>query len=199
MLMIVMIMMPLSPFSLKGTGRKPTVSGRFTLDSATRAASGINFFKQPTDKGLTPVYVRESYKDLYNYLCSQFAEEHSVLVTGSPGIGKSFFLLYALIQRLTEGKTTARPINGLTYSITRAFGSETRIGICQASTCRMSLICLYDAEEEPLRPYYAEHCFPVHAAFSKESWTKQAIIAPYYMDVWQLDEFRAWMKLFDEE
>ncbi|KAI9429783.1 hypothetical protein H4582DRAFT_2024675, partial [Lactarius indigo] len=56
------------------------------------------------------LWVRKEYIRLYGY-CNKYLELHrdkhkapSVVVTGQPGIGKSYWLLYALCRRLTEGK-----------------------------------------------------------------------------------------------
>ncbi|KAI9434189.1 hypothetical protein H4582DRAFT_1856074 [Lactarius indigo] len=56
------------------------------------------------------LWVRKEYIRLYGY-CNKYLESHrdddiapSVVITGQPGIGKSYWVLYALCRRLTEGK-----------------------------------------------------------------------------------------------
>ncbi|KAI9442329.1 hypothetical protein H4582DRAFT_1809402 [Lactarius indigo] len=56
------------------------------------------------------LWVRKEYIRLYGY-CNKYLELHrddhmapSVVITGQPGIGKSYWVVYALCRRLTEGK-----------------------------------------------------------------------------------------------
>ncbi|KAH9034849.1 hypothetical protein EDB85DRAFT_2087937 [Lactarius pseudohatsudake] len=56
------------------------------------------------------LWVRKEYNRLYEY-CNKYLGSHcddatppSVVITGQPGIGKSYWLTYALCRRLTEGE-----------------------------------------------------------------------------------------------
>ena len=50
------------------------------------------------------IYERESYKDLYNIVFEDPAMQKThVIIVGNPGIGKSYFALYALSKALQAG------------------------------------------------------------------------------------------------
>ena len=49
------------------------------------------------------LYVRQSYKDLHQLISTEYAE-NNVIITGTPGVGKSLFALYELYLAIKEGK-----------------------------------------------------------------------------------------------
>ncbi|THU82869.1 hypothetical protein K435DRAFT_971799 [Dendrothele bispora CBS 962.96] len=70
-----------------------------------RCLNGSNLTRSGSGCATAPagLYVRDNYRQLYEYLCARHAKEaKGVVVTGSPGVGKSFFNLYALARRLAE-------------------------------------------------------------------------------------------------
>ncbi|KAF9993307.1 hypothetical protein BGZ65_011194, partial [Modicella reniformis] len=59
------------------------------------------------------LYVREEYKRLYQHIAINFTdplEENRIIVTGSPGIGKSAFLVYFVVRLLAESDDGKPPI-----------------------------------------------------------------------------------------
>ena len=50
------------------------------------------------------LYVRQSYKDLHKLISTHYAE-NNVIITGTPGVGKSLFALYELYIAIKGGKT----------------------------------------------------------------------------------------------
>lgn len=65
-------------------------------------------------EGVQSLYIRESYKDLYEIICKNLKLSghrrchrrcHRMVITGTPGIGKSMFLFY-ILWRLSKINTT---------------------------------------------------------------------------------------------
>ena len=52
---------------------------------------------------MSSLYIRESYKDLYDLIFGQYKKK-DILILGTPGIGKTFFLTYLLIRAIKEKK-----------------------------------------------------------------------------------------------
>ncbi|KAF5348664.1 hypothetical protein D9758_006807 [Tetrapyrgos nigripes] len=140
---------------------------RIPVDVNAKAASQLTF-PDSNPEDAWPLYVRHSYEVLYDYLCNKFKASNTggVLVTGSPGIGKSFFLLYALIRRLMEGKTTVfHAMNHDTYvfdmqSVWRVKGSL-HGGHLPVGEAQETVWCLYDATQS--NSLYHTNGFRVHA------------------------------------
>ena len=63
------------------------------------------------------LYVRQSYLDLHNLIFSEDYANRNVIITGTPGVGKSMFALYELYLALREGKTVVfrHLVSGITY------------------------------------------------------------------------------------
>jgi len=55
------------------------------------------------------ILLRDEYLEMYDHLQMKQAKTSArgIAIIGQPGIGKSFFLYYALLRRIVEGKTTA--------------------------------------------------------------------------------------------
>ncbi|KAK7440828.1 hypothetical protein VKT23_016906 [Stygiomarasmius scandens] len=160
------------------------------------------------DLGPTPsqLYIRPCYKDLYNYLLSQ-SDQRGTLVTGSPGIGKSCFLVYALVRRLMEGKTTI-----LSNSVDTILFDDRGVWKLDRTPLQSDLQleegddfvwCLYNGVDLPVPAFFSVHCFLVHVTSPQlaryKEWTKQVGAKTWYMDVWMKAEFHESMRLRGEE
>lgn len=65
-------------------------------------------FNEPTrfkmfNGEIKEVFIRESYARLYDNLAKTVAEDF--FITGTPGIGKSFFAFYLMYKLIKEGKS----------------------------------------------------------------------------------------------
>ncbi|KAF9895839.1 hypothetical protein BX616_008725, partial [Lobosporangium transversale] len=65
--------------------------------------------------GTRHLYIRDEYKELYDHITSTFSTPHGaslnrLFVTGTPGIGKSAFLVYFAIRLLAEHDEENPPI-----------------------------------------------------------------------------------------
>ncbi|KAK2465766.1 hypothetical protein APHAL10511_002310 [Amanita phalloides] len=62
---------------------------------------------EPLDRSKGWMIIREEYATIYSRLSGLFeAKGSGAVLTGNPGIGKSYFAVYALLRRMTEAKTT---------------------------------------------------------------------------------------------
>ncbi|KAF8522697.1 hypothetical protein BU17DRAFT_64179 [Hysterangium stoloniferum] len=75
-----------------------------TVDVEIIDLSVTGFRRDPTTPFPIQFLVRGEYKTLWKTIKPN--NGYNYLIAGHPGIGKSWFLMYALIQRLTEGKPT---------------------------------------------------------------------------------------------
>ncbi|KAK7461277.1 hypothetical protein VKT23_008453 [Stygiomarasmius scandens] len=173
-------------------------------DERLKDASGLFFHF--TDK----IYVRKDYQELYTYLCDEFDKGNmGVIVSGSPGIGKSFFNLYALARRLAQKKTTIlRTGPGFCF----IFDEQGPSGIPDPSKLghnklrlpvsrRQDFIwVLYDSHQksaEPLSAFTTRSSFLVQTTSPDAGnffhWYKQGspFVGIWYMNVWGFEELRA--------
>lgn len=58
----------------------------------------------PLRDGSTIMYIRDSYEDLYSLAIQKWEVFHGIFLSGSPGVGKSFFLNYLLVRLLGNQK-----------------------------------------------------------------------------------------------
>ena len=65
------------------------------------ATNGLTF---PLHFGLKQIYVRDCYEHLYDLAKTEWSLDQAVFVSGTPGVGKSFFLNYILLRLLGEEK-----------------------------------------------------------------------------------------------
>jgi hypothetical protein len=69
-----------------------------------KVLSATNDLTFPLHFGLKQIYVRDCYERLYNHAMTEWSLDQAVFVSGTPGVGKSFFLNYVFLRLLGEGK-----------------------------------------------------------------------------------------------
>jgi hypothetical protein len=69
----------------------------------------------PGTRSLNKIFVRDCYSDLYEIVMN--SDIDSTLITGTPGIGKSFCAFYFMWRLLSEGKTVIYQHNRMYYRI----------------------------------------------------------------------------------
>ncbi|KAF5353802.1 hypothetical protein D9758_010580 [Tetrapyrgos nigripes] len=183
------------------------------IDCDTRRASRLTF-RFDTESPEWPIYVRSCYAELYDFLCEVVAVTKpeilkGMLVTGSPGIGNSFFLLYALIRRLIARQTTVFHTSSDDIWIFNSTGVyHTRKGALHKLPTGLGASrpwYLFDAKY-PSSEYWSS-CFLVYATSPTEEsykeFTKQSGPARWVMPVWTVKEFQdsysLWGQEFEEE
>ncbi|KAF9219036.1 hypothetical protein BS17DRAFT_790224 [Gyrodon lividus] len=135
----------------------------------------------------------------YNLAMEAFEEDYQTgaYIIGQPGIGKSYFLLYALIERLRKRQPVAFQFHPNTY----AFFMETSVTLhSEGSTSPLddsdlSIWALSDSNADITIPAYAFRTAGVRVfqatspnARRWKEWTKQASVEPYVMDFWSVEE-----------
>ncbi|KAF9497813.1 hypothetical protein BDN71DRAFT_1444215 [Pleurotus eryngii] len=97
---------PLSLLAAKWWGKSPEDVASGTTITLTSSGKEIQWETTFLDTD-GRIFIRQEYEDLYKRLqiCDSSRTDGRV-ISGSPGIGKSVFLLYALVMRLREKKTT---------------------------------------------------------------------------------------------
>ncbi|KAK7439389.1 hypothetical protein VKT23_017611 [Stygiomarasmius scandens] len=163
--------------------------------------------------GSNSLYVRLDYKTLYGYLDGENdAEQKGVVVTGSPGVGKSFFNIYALARRLTECKTTFYRVNPSSCWVFDRFGVWNLPFSAPISALELMLPversedfiwCLYDSNDqaEPFTPFQSDACFLVQTTSPNHekyfNWTKQAHrrASFWFMEPWNYNELCEGLRL----
>ena len=100
----------------------------------------------PWNSEIKFMYVRQAYRDLHEKIASH-AQNH-IIITGTPGIGKSFFALYELYKAVTEDKVVVfqhLPAH-LIYVFANNEGlSAPLIGDCEEWLSSEDTVYLYDA------------------------------------------------------
>ncbi|THU85177.1 hypothetical protein K435DRAFT_869573 [Dendrothele bispora CBS 962.96] len=76
-----------------------------TEESASASGLFNNLVAQGVEVLPIVIYVWDEYKVLYEHL-EKSCQPHGAIVTGTPGIGKSVFNVYALVRRLSAQKPT---------------------------------------------------------------------------------------------
>ncbi|KFH63328.1 hypothetical protein MVEG_10738 [Podila verticillata NRRL 6337] len=77
------------------------------MDKLSAPGNSVSPVVQASD-----LYVRQTYKDLFDEILKMFenSQEKQIVVTGTPGIGKSVFLIYLAIRLLAESDDDNPPI-----------------------------------------------------------------------------------------
>ncbi|KAF5392687.1 hypothetical protein D9757_000983 [Collybiopsis confluens] len=153
------------------------------------------------------LYVREEYEKAYSNLMKlQEDRNRGVILTGSPGIGKSIFNLYALAKRFSEKNTT------IFYRSDRDFYIFDSDGVFRVRG-HMDMVardlipqnnclpwCLYDSlERKEHDSLFINGSFLIfttspHVHRYKE-WKKQRGIPRWWMNVWDYNELEQGLKL----
>ncbi|THV06602.1 hypothetical protein K435DRAFT_849070 [Dendrothele bispora CBS 962.96] len=154
-------------------------------------------------------FIREQYEELYSYLDGR-KQTDGVVVSGSPGIGKSFFNVYCLARRLNEqGTTLFRNCRGSYYLFNKhgVFLLENGFSISRRHLKGFDnqnrLWLLYDevyGTSPPPEMFMNQPIFIVHASSPDSNRYKWASNMPrasiWYMDVWRFPELRDALKLY---
>ncbi|KAK7461908.1 hypothetical protein VKT23_008339 [Stygiomarasmius scandens] len=158
------------------------------------------------------IYAREEYDILWNRLLL-LERRRGFIVTGSPGIGKSIFCLYALVRRLGQGRTTIFRTSSKNFYLFDQRGAF-QLSLSLSNPARnfeawrlgQDIVwCLYDTAVTDSNPesqfFTSSVCFLVQAVSpnpAKTKWGKQIGAQPYYMNAWAKEELCAVFALHDE-
>ncbi|KAI9456482.1 hypothetical protein HD554DRAFT_1847843 [Boletus coccyginus] len=155
------------------------------------------------------ILVRDEYRTALQTLDTDFYCD-GAFVIGQPGIGKTFFLVYALVVRLANRQPvavqfgTAQPIYALFAEDTVAFYSfQETPPLSQHSP----MWVLFDSNGDVLSPnpiFCLEEKNRVIMATSPKKdrwkeWSKQSGSQPYVMDIWSEQEVRQLATLMEKD
>ncbi|KAH7886488.1 hypothetical protein F5I97DRAFT_1788978, partial [Phlebopus sp. FC_14] len=123
--------------------------------------------------------------------------ETGSVIIGQPGIGKTYFLIYALIERLLQGKPVAFQLDRHRY----ALFAEAEVTLHDAARSRTplwrsDLWALSDSNEITILPADAFQSTADIRIFQATSpafkrwkgWSKQRNVGRFVMDVWSIEE-----------
>ncbi|KAI0789521.1 hypothetical protein C8Q75DRAFT_765991 [Abortiporus biennis] len=152
------------------------------------------------------LYIRDEYKFLYNKLeAVEAVWMHGVLLSGQPGIGKSYFLAFALIKRMASKSVTMfSNVQGRTYlfhesgifvtyttDIDEEFESITKMQ-SQNSTRWWSLIDPERGNKSPPKQVRTSHSFIVYATSPIEQrykeWRNSKSTPILFINLWSEEE-----------
>ncbi|KAL6297887.1 hypothetical protein BKA93DRAFT_932377 [Sparassis latifolia] len=80
----------------------------------------LSWLPRPIASSQPMILVRQEYVDA---MATFEKDQRPVVLTGQPGIGKTLFLVYALIKRLIKGQPTILSINPFSYYLFRESGA----------------------------------------------------------------------------
>ncbi|RPD78454.1 hypothetical protein L226DRAFT_568090 [Lentinus tigrinus ALCF2SS1-7] len=158
--------------------------------------NGAEFLRLPL-KGCPTVLVRDEYKQIWKLIRTMnenasgrndFSRGDYLLITGHTGIGKSFFLFYALARALKERipvVTCTRPRDCHSYLL-NAEGVTTVADVERGLELPADTIVLYDSDYEDGPSYYPALSTPalvVHVV-RPEAKRWKAAIKYFFPDVW---------------
>eukprot|EP00557_Chaetoceros_sp_GSL56_P003743 CAMPEP_0176496978 /NCGR_PEP_ID=MMETSP0200_2-20121128/11477_1 /TAXON_ID=947934 /ORGANISM="Chaetoceros sp., Strain GSL56" /LENGTH=475 /DNA_ID=CAMNT_0017894957 /DNA_START=66 /DNA_END=1490 /DNA_ORIENTATION=+ len=172
--------------------------------SATERDEWISFgqHKMPSTN-LNRLYIRESYRIIASRIHPGIDK---VIITGTPGIGKSMFLIYLLWKLVKEGKRVLfifHPYNIYYDGQGGVFLLETIPTFIHRSFWNESLWCLFDAKyqkEDDLNKFPIELCtFVLSTSPRREmvnDFKKPPVPQYFYMPPWTESELEAIAPLF---
>lgn len=157
----------------------------------------------PGDRDPRRIYIRKAYKALH-YLIHEgdFCAEHSIIVTGNPGVGKSWFCMfeiYSLIQKF-PGEYSAIVVQNLNLGIHCVFtkdGMETGEKIVKKtlfSKSDQSLLYLFDCATQKGEPQLSRARTIVFSSpqprNNYQDFQKERDPVYLYMPPWSLEELK---------
>ncbi|KAA8894705.1 hypothetical protein FN846DRAFT_894844 [Sphaerosporella brunnea] len=154
--------------------------------------------------GTKRILVLEDYRTLYDIISQRnesFNDEwdttiynepsRHMVISGNPGIGKSCFLSYCLLRRLSERERTVFMCQGDT-AMCYTFDEQgvQHVPIEEAADMGRDVWCLAD-DTPPVQLYRTKEWMIVHAAspaHKYKEWSKYARAECFYMDLWSWTE-----------
>ncbi|XP_064397367.1 uncharacterized protein LOC135344162 [Halichondria panicea] len=150
--------------------------------------------------GEIKIYVRESYKILHDLIHHQYAGKH-IIISGNPGIGKSWFSLFELIMSLKNLSTS--PYTAIVYEnpnlgIKCVFNedgyqsSDESVALALYSFCTLFL---YDCSTNGKEPTLLSNAITIVYTSPRESNYKnfqkqKKPLKCLYMPTWTVDELK---------
>ena len=139
------------------------------------------------------MYVRKAYRDLHEIIASH-AQNH-IIITGTPGIGKSLFALYELYKAVTEDKVVVfqhLPANVICVFANNKGLTSPQIADCTEWLSSEDTVYLYDAGTEvPPQQLLLKAKICVFFSPNYHNYAniwKMTSSLKYYMPVWSWQE-----------
>ncbi|KAF9079633.1 hypothetical protein BGX27_006164, partial [Mortierella sp. AM989] len=153
--------------------------------------------------GTEHLYVRKSYKDLYQSITSTFKDhiiserQNRIVVTGTSGIGKSAFLVYFIVRLLFESDADKPPIiifHEKQGSECYLFGGTSILcqGVIKDFRDLLFLPQTWYLADSSTKPELKSAKTVISASpktlFEKYKEVMKAVVWTYYLAPWNLDE-----------
>ena len=177
------------------------------ISSATESHGFISFRNFIPNTSLNTLYIRDSYRKIASSIKSGI---NKVIITGTPGIGKSLFLIYLLWKLVREGKRVLfvyHPFNiyydgkGGVYG----FESGNLPSVYDLSFWNDTLWCLFDCKlkkESSLERFPFELCTFILSTSPRREMINDFKKPPapqyFFMPTWEKAELKAIAPVFDK-
>ncbi|KAL5480221.1 SQS1_1 [Sanghuangporus weigelae] len=143
--------------------------------------------------------IRKEYEELDSFLASDKSKAPRVLLIGQPGIGKTVYLTYCLLKRLSSGKRTIvswSDTSRYLFQDNGAFWIPNKIiaaaGLKVTDDRDGDALILYDLNNNQPKPYEMRNWHIVVASSPKNSrwkeWEKETQAQTYIMKTWGWEE-----------